>query len=55
MSTHIIHERLPAEQSNLFAELYWAIRCDIAFGFWRISDAFAVWAARMAGVGPRGG
>ena len=55
MSTQIIHERLPAEQSSLIAELYWAIRCEIAIGFWRMSDTFAVWAARMAGVGPRGG
>jgi hypothetical protein len=58
MSTGIIHERPPARQlglPNFAAELYWAIRCEIAIGCWRMSDALTVWAARMAGVGPRGG
>ena len=58
MSTAFIHERLPAKHfsfSNFVAELYWRIRCEIAIGCWRMSDVLAIWGARMAGVGPRGG
>ena len=52
MSTGITHERPPARQlglPNFAAELYWAIRCEIAIGCWRMSDVLAIW------VGPRGG
>ena len=57
MSTEVIHERPQVKQlsfPNFVADLYWGIRCEIAIGCWRMSDALAGWAARLAGVGPRG-
>ena len=54
MSIELVHERPPAKHlrfPNFVAELYWRIRCEIAIGCWRMSDALAIWAARLAGVG----
>jgi hypothetical protein len=42
VSTGIIHDRPPPRHlglPNFAAELYWAIRCEVAIGCWRMSDA----------------